>query len=138
MSRGAIILVIVLAACEAKLGGSSDDGEDTEADASTDAGAPAVSRDAGPDAAPNLTPSQRCQARYGAVPAFEICATTGMSCSFIATNGDVSCETHCAAYGGVCIGAEDNEIGLCTLENDPAATCQTTGKTDLLCTCTLP
>ena len=139
---GVMVLASVLGACDARLGEGPRHGEAVPPDASSESVAPldAQAPDAQepPDAAPMLTPAERCQARYGAVPDFEICEATASSCAFIAANGNVSCEVRCATYGGACLKAKDNDVGKCTLENDSAATCQTTGKTDLLCTCTLP
>jgi hypothetical protein len=141
-SIAVVAVVAVLGACSARLGDSPRPGEVTAPDASAEVEGLPDARDSDaatpPDAAPMLTPAQRCQARYGAVPEFYICTTTDTSCTFIAANGNVSCEARCASYGGTCLRAEDNDVGKCTLEKNSAATCQTTGKTDLLCTCTLP
>jgi hypothetical protein len=140
----------VLAACQAIIGdpaesavagGADAGGDDDPVPGDPDAAPVPPAPDAAPvtptpDAAPTLTPEQECALRYGAVPGFVLCTATD-TCTFIATNGDTSCGAHCAAAGGVCLSALDNDVGSCVdLEANPTATCETTGKIDLLCTCT--
>jgi len=139
----AIVWAVLLVACEATIGGPPGlGGQDDSADAAPDPAdtpTPDAAPTSGlPDAAPpdsGLLAS--CTERYGAVDGFELCVETDDTCTFIALNGDVSCRTHCAGVGGTCLGAQDNDVGECfDLERDPTADCDTTGKIDLLCTCT--
>jgi hypothetical protein len=143
-------LAFALAGCDATIGDLLEpgpgpgEGVPTAPDAATPAppGDPDASTPPAPppDAeVPVVSPEERCVELYGTVPDFELCSTTPDTCDFLAATRDLSCGTHCAARGGACVGAVDQKVGSCTnLESNPTADCDTTGKTDLRCTCTLP
>ncbi len=146
------VVAIMLGACSSQLGDSP--GQGNGALGGPDAGAPADAAIGNPqptDAAlpPDATPvsntpdasvADLCTAKYGDVPGYQLCSTTATDCQFIALNGDISCTQHCSARGGTCVEVLDNKVGSCTdLEPDQTGIdCNTTGKTDLLCRCSVP
>lgn len=148
------VAAIMLGACSSQLGdspgqgsgalGGPDAGAATRPDASQN-NPPADAAPAPPDATPvsnqpDASVADLCTAKYGDVPGFQLCSTTATNCQFIALNGDISCTQHCSARGGTCVEVVDNKVGSCTdLEPDQTGIdCNTTGKTDLLCRCSVP
>jgi len=150
----ACIVALSLGGCSTQLGDSPGEGGGALSQPDATPASPADARpstspaDAAPpppDATPvsgnpDAAPADLCTAGYGDVPGYLLCTATVNACVFIALNDGTSCSQHCAARGGTCISAVDNKVGSCTeLEPDQTGIgCDTTGKTDLLCTCTVP
>ena len=61
-----------------------------------------------------------CDARYGEAPGYLLCTEDTDACAFAATTGGGTCGELCAAYGGSCLAALDNN-------NDPGAECTPVG-----------
>lgn len=62
--------------------------------------------DTTPDAAP---PPPTCAEVYGGATDFVLCLETDTTCSFNAFTNGGNCTQMCAAYGGSCVGALDND-----------------------------
>jgi len=144
-----MLYAICLVGCQATIGDPGEVPEQDRADGATDpSGAdPGGSEPDGAVTPPGPadggvaddSPQARCVESYGGVAGFQLCVAADDACTFVAANGDVSCRDHCEPAGGSCLGAQDNVVGECNdLEDDPTADCDTTGKMDLLCTCSLP
>jgi hypothetical protein len=81
-------------------------------------------------------PGAACTAMYGAATDYMFCEDLGDSCRFSTTIGmTMSCNDVCTAGGGTCVGAELNDVELCT--STGAGTCDQLDVTDIICVCSL-
>lgn len=145
----AISVALLVGACgEARLGDPSTGalGEDTSPDAALatpDAFvAPQVDAAPGPDAEladaapPDAQPAATCAELYGMAPDYQLCSETPESCSFNALTDGGNCAEMCAAYGGVCLAAYDNNnTEVCASQGED--TC-TTNRHNEICVCSRP
>lgn len=117
-------------------GGDSDSGIDSGIDSGTDAGTDSgidAGTDAGLDSGP---PRMTCDMRYGGIRRYELCAETATSCEFYSDpSTDSSCNTICAAGGGTCISAHEEDSANCS---DAGGTTCDTAFNDVVCVCTRP
>ena len=73
---------------------------------------------------------------YGGATDYMLCMETADSCSFNTTIGmAMSCTDVCTSFGGTCVGAELNDVDLCT--STGAGTCDQADVSDIICVCSL-
>lgn len=75
-----------------------------------------------------------CDESYGTAPDYVLCEQRDDACVFSATTNGGNCNEMCAALGGVCIEAFDNDPGAPCVAN-PGDNCATTAD-DEICVCT--
>lgn len=79
-----------------------------------------------------------CDAKYGGLSGYVFCAVTADSCDFnVNTDTAGACSAACAAHGGSCITAFDNETA-CTLKSSTPLACNDASFATTLCRCSLP
>jgi hypothetical protein len=82
------------------------------------------------------TGASACDDVYGAAPDYMLCEEMADSCSFNVTiDMAMSCNDVCTTYGGTCVGAELNDVELCT--STGAGTCDQMDVGNLICVCSL-
>lgn len=122
-----------------------DPGSDVDATAAIDAGevpadapadAPAADAATPADAADAQMPLTPCDVTYGAAPGYVLCQEQPDTCEFNATTNGGNCNEMCGNYGGVCIGAYDNERGTPCVRL-MAEDCMTNRATEI-CICSRP
>ncbi|RMH36625.1 MAG: hypothetical protein D6689_22145 [Deltaproteobacteria bacterium] len=107
--------------------------------AAPDAGGPDGAADAGAvDGGAADAARAPCDATYGAAPAYVLCQQTATTCAFNAQTAGGTCGDACAAYGGACLGAFDNENGPGQECAPIAADDCTTPRETEICVCTRP
>ena len=80
--------------------------------------------------------SAACDMMYSGATDYMFCASTADSCSFSTTIGmAMSCTDVCTSFGGTCVGAELNDVDLCT--STGAGTCDQIDVNDIICVCSL-
>ena|GEM_PF-4879266 len=147
---GLVLLAVLAAACgEAKLGdpttgalGGGDGVPDAAVELPDAFVAPSVDAAMPPDAPPSdaaLPDAQAaatCAELYGMAPDYQLCSETADSCSFNALTDGGNCADMCAAYGGVCLTAYDNNnTDVCVSQGED--TCQTNRHNEI-CVCSRP
>jgi hypothetical protein len=89
------------------------DGVDPAIDAAPPAiDAPIAPPPDAPPGEPDAPALPACDDTYGMVPEYLLCEETATTCKFNALTNGGNCLDMCAAYGGTCITAFDNENGV--------------------------
>lgn len=112
---------------EPDAGGRPDAGEryDDAGPGEADAG-PAGEEDAGFDAGPPVVP---CETLYGEAAGYVLCADTPSTCEFTASTAayePATCRTVCAAFGGECLQAFDDQAACEVMGEDDCDTVRST------------
>ena len=75
-----------------------------------------------------------CDEQYGGATDYMSCTEEPTTCAFNVTVGMTdNCNDVCGSFGGMCVGAQLNDVDLCTSTGD--TTCDDNTVSDLICIC---